>query len=148
MRSWTTTIVLMALLLPGCALNWHTAPKYRYNGIAAVEVQVRAEAWCAAEGYPAGVPTRPFFTDGCTWWVDGDLTRQWQEACVAHDIAYWCGGTDEDRARADTRLQEDVGGTMGQIMWVGVRPGGHPWIPAGRSRWGYGHDYKNGYPDK
>jgi hypothetical protein len=41
-----------------------------------------------AKGEPAGTPTRAFLTDGCSWWPDG----AWQECCVTHEIAYWCGG--------------------------------------------------------
>ncbi|KKM07717.1 hypothetical protein LCGC14_1731170 [marine sediment metagenome] len=147
MRSYIATLFLV-LFLPSCALTWHTAPRYRYDAGAAAELQGRAEAWCTEQGHPAGVPIRPFYTDGCTHWWDGYLTNQWQEACVSHDIAYWCGGSAELRRKADGRLRDDVGGLMGKIMWIGVRPLGHPSLPAGRSHWGFGTGYKLGYPEE
>jgi hypothetical protein len=110
------------------------------------ELVEAAEHWCEAAGYPGGEPTRPFYTDGCSMWPDGDLYR----CCVEHDVAYWCGGSREDRLAADRRFRACAEvADRGQSEWVylGVRAGGGAWMPA-PWRWGYGHVYGTGYVDR
>lgn len=72
----------------------------------------------------------------------------WVECCVSHDIAYWCGGTADERRTADRELGEcvvDTGRpTLGWWMGKGVRVGGVPWAPT-PWRWGYGRDWPTGY---
>ncbi len=55
-----------------------------------------------------------------------------------------------DRCAADRRLRacaEASGhGTAGRIMYLGVRMGGHPWLPFSW-RWGYGWDWPYSYDD-
>jgi hypothetical protein len=135
----------LAALLVGCALTYHTAPRYRYYPPAAEAAEADAIAYCRALGDPAGIPERPFVTDGCSAWPDGT----WQECCVRHDMAYWCGGTREQRRLADERLRECVAehsGWVAALMRAGVWAGGPPWFPA-RWRWGYGHPYPAGYTE-
>ena len=103
----------------------------------------RARAFCEGVGWPAGLPTRPFSTDGCSAWPDGSLYA----CCVEHDIEYWCGGTAAQRKAADRRLREcaeriDYGAEG--MVYFGVRLGGPPWLPT-PWRWGYGHAYGTGY---
>ncbi len=73
----------------------------------------------------------------------------WCDCCLAHDIAYWQGGTKEDRKHADEVLRECVLRSTGSkaladMMYNGVRAGGHPafltWY-----RWGYGWKYGKAY---
>ena len=140
--------VLVAL---GCAATYHTAEPYRFDRPAAEELERRATRECAARGWPAGRPTEPFRTDGCSMWPDAMFTGEsWQACCVTHDIAYWCGGTCTMRKAADEELERCVGDHyqtwMGALMKPGVRVGGPPWIPA-YWRWGYGHEYPAGYSD-
>lgn len=88
-------------------------------------------------------PPHPFTTDGCSAWPDDG----WVDCCVVHDVAYWCGGSAEDRARADELLESCVASVaprMAPVMWLGVRMGGVPWMPT-PWRWGYGWDYPSGY---
>ncbi len=42
----------------------------------------------------------PFTTDGCSRFPDGTLSEPdlWLECCTVHDVAYWHGGTDEQRS--------------------------------------------------
>jgi len=104
-----------------------------------------AEAWCEDAGLPGGEPTRPFQTDGCSAWPDGDLYT----CCMEHDVAYWCGGTHADRLEADRRLRACAEvADPGQSGWVyfGVRTGGSAWLPT-PWRWGYGHAYGSGYAE-
>lgn len=52
----------------------------------------------------------PFRSDGCSLFPDGTLADKtlWQECCVEHDLAYWQGGTREERERADLRLRDCI----------------------------------------
>jgi len=142
-------VLICVLAALGCAPNHHTADAYRFDPLAAAALEERAASECAALGEPAGKPTEPFRTDGCSMFPDGMFTGEsWQSCCVEHDIAYWCGGTAEMREQADDELKRCVGeryhGWMGALMRPGVRAGGAPWIPAWW-RWGYGHEYPAGY---
>jgi hypothetical protein len=83
-------------------------------------------------------PPHPFTTDGCSMAPDGDIA----DCCVDHDIAYWCGGTAEQRREADRRLADCVRERGHSRCYSGfveatVRMGGAPWLPT-PWRWGYG----------
>jgi hypothetical protein len=140
-----------ALIALGCAPTYHRASPYRFNDLAAAALEKHAAEECRLRGEPAGPPTEPFRTDGCSIWPDGAFTGEtWQACCVEHDVAYWCGGTQAMRAEADEKLKECVGDRyhdwMGALMKPGVRIGGAPYIPA-YWRWGYGHKFPAGYSD-
>jgi hypothetical protein len=101
----------------------------------------RAEARCQA--HPAGLPEAGFSTDGCSSWPDAAALP----CCIEHDIAYWCGGSCEERAAADRELRRCVAertGALGWLMWAGVRVGGHPVLPL-PWRWGYGRRWPTLY---
>ena len=70
------------------------------------------------------------------------------DCCIQHDLAYWMGGTREDRRDADQALRQcvaDIGEEeIAEIMLAGVRVGGSPYWPTGY-RWGYGWRYLRGY---
>lgn len=113
---------------------------------------VLALASCAAPG-----ELRPFGTDGCSLFPDGPVggaaadgdRRRWCDCCVWHDVAYWRGGTEAERRRADEALRDCVAARTGdtalaQTMYLGVRAGGHPAFPTWY-RWGYGWSYGRGY---
>ncbi len=92
----------------------------------------------------------PFTTDGCSLFPEGTLDQQqlWLECCTAHDLAYWQGGTYEQRLNADEALQLCVAQAgeeeIAELMLAGVRVGGSPyWITT--YRWGYGWPYWNGW---
>lgn len=99
-------------------------------------------------------PVYRFTSDGCS----GGLSIAWRAVfrepppfegcCVAHDLAYWRGGTAEQRADADVELWHCVAPTgrpwLAWVMWLGVRPGGSPHLPTAW-RWGYGWYYGHGY---
>lgn len=85
-----------------------------------------------------------FRSDGCSLFPDGDLNdrKRWCDCCLEHDIAYWRGGTRDERSAADERLRECVLRTTGNrvladTMFAGVRVGGGPVFPTGYC-WGYG----------
>jgi len=73
----------------------------------------------------------------------------WCGCCVAHDLAYWRGGTEAERLAADRALERCVAGTarssdLAGAMFAGVRAGGSPYL-ATSYRWGYGWPYGRGY---
>ena len=135
----------MVALAAGCTPTVNRLEPYRDHPDAARELAAKAAAICS-QTRGADLPPHPFTTDGCSLWPD----CTWVDCCVTHDMAYWCGGSCEDRERADEALRECVaehGPTgMGTTMYVGVRIGGPPWLPFS-FRWGYGWDWPHGYDD-
>ena len=93
---------------------------------------------------------QPFESDGCSAFPDGTPAQNelWLGCCVAHDFAYWKGGSFEERKVADTALQvcvSEVGEkAIANIMLTGVRVGGTPLLPT-TFRWGYGWSYPKFY---
>ncbi len=93
---------------------------------------------------------KPFTSDGCSAFPDGNRAQHelWLACCIAHDFAYWQGGTSAQRKEADDTLAQCVTKTgeraIAQLMLAGVRVGGTPYLPT-RFRWGYGWPYLRGY---
>lgn len=91
-----------------------------------------------------------FKSDGCSAFPDGTFEQNslWLKCCVAHDVAYWKGGSYQQRVTADLRLQTCVDGVgephIAKLMLAGVRVGGTPYLPTD-FRWGYGWPYPRGY---
>jgi hypothetical protein len=112
------------------------------------------EPWNNAAILTAEVQNRllPFTSDGCSRFPDGFLYKvdkiQWQHCCVRHDIAYWQGGTADQRLKADQALNLCVASTeapiIGEAMYLGVRVGGYNRFPF-TWRWGYGWAGERGY---
>lgn len=97
-----------------------------------------------------GAELTPFASDGCSAFPDGLLRQRtlWLNCCIAHDYAYWMGGSEQERKAADTELEACVA-TLGEsevalLMLMGVRVGGTPWLPT-PFRWGYGWPYPKAY---
>lgn len=90
----------------------------------------------------------PFTSDGCSRFPDAIGNTDWSECCVVHDVAYWQGGTAQQRAAADEELQQCVskkaGSLLGELMKLGVRPGGMESLPTSW-HWGYGWVLDRGY---
>lgn len=93
---------------------------------------------------------KPFESDGCSLFPDGTVKDQnlWCHCCYNHDIAYWRGGTREERKIADQTLrncvEEKTGNkALADLMYTGVRAGGSSIFPAWY-RWGYGWPYGRG----
>jgi hypothetical protein len=94
---------------------------------------------------------QPFSTDGCSRFPDRAPVGQadWCTCCVAHDLAYWRGGTSEARLKADEELKACVQKTsnneaLAQAMFAGVRAGGGPYLNTSY-RWGYGWAFGRAY---
>ncbi len=92
----------------------------------------------------------PFTSDGCSVFFDGNFKERklWLDCCLAHDMAYWQGGTYAQRKQADAALKECVEEkgekVIAEIMEAGVRVGGSPFFPTSY-RWGYGWQDFRGY---
>ena len=93
---------------------------------------------------------KPFTTDGCSVFPDGTVNQQslWVNCCIRHDLAYWKGGSYEDKRAADQSLSSCVAEVgepeIAKIMLAGVRVGGSAYFPTSY-RWGYGWSYPRGY---
>lgn len=94
---------------------------------------------------------KPFTSDGCSLFPDGSLidADDWCTCCFEHDIAYWKGGTYDEREAADRLLRNCVAAktgdpTLASMMYEGVRFGGSPYF-YNWYRWGYGWGYERKY---
>jgi hypothetical protein len=102
-------------------------------------------------GHAIATELSDFTSDGCSLFPDGDVKDRelWCECCFEHDIAYWRGGTEDERRRADGVLRDCVlartkNKALADLMYQGVRMGGQPVFPTWY-RWGYGWKYGRGY---
>ena len=96
-------------------------------------------------------PLKDFSSDGCSLFPDQSLitNKDWCDCCFDHDLAYWRGGTEEERELADLELMECVmektgDETLAELMYQGVRLGGSPYF-YNWYRWGYGWNYGREY---
>ena len=93
---------------------------------------------------------KPFTSDGCSAFPDGTPAQQtlWLQCCRDHDLAYWKGGTRDERKLADSALHDCVAQVgeprIADMMQAGVRVGGTPYLPT-HFRWGYGWPWPRGY---
>lgn len=106
-------------------------------------------AGCAFSQPPAILA--PFTTDGCSMFPDRSPLSEtdWCTCCVSHDLAYWRGGTAEQRLAADQALRACVLQSSGSValadlMYNGVRVGGDPNIFTSY-RWAYGWPFGRTY---
>nr|WP_314546088.1 hypothetical protein [uncultured Massilia sp.] len=106
---------------------------------------------CALAGCQSVPVLQPFATDGCSMFPDHAPIGKadWCACCVAHDLAYWRGGTEAERLEADRALETCVTAASGspalaQTMYAGVRAGGVPYFLTSY-RWGYGWPYGRMY---
>jgi len=90
---------------------------------------------------------KPFTSDGCSQFPDGTLTEKnlWCGCCITHDIAYWQGGSRQQKKQADEALRTCVlnstqNSLLAETMYIGVRLGGLPIFPVWY-RWSYGWEY-------
>lgn len=101
-------------------------------------------------GITLSTEIQPFKSDGCSAFPDGTWKKHdlWLSCCIAHDRAYWQGGTYGERLIADEALKQCVASLgepeIAQLMLVGVRAGGSPYLPTS-FRWGYGWPFPRGY---
>lgn len=106
---------------------------------------------------------QPFVSDGCSSFPDGLNGDKflWRDCCMKHDLAYWIGGSAEEKMQADLELKQCVAVSLGnktsqneiiqmvlqslaEKMESGVAIGGSP-LMFSPWRWGYGWNYQIGY---
>jgi hypothetical protein len=88
---------------------------------------------------------RDFTTDKCALLSN----TSFEECCVAHDKAYWKGGTAKERLQSDKELQKCIEQKTNSVLksfliYNIVRIGGTPYF-AVPWRWGYGWKFGRGY---
>lgn len=93
---------------------------------------------------------KPFKSEACSLSpssISGTKVS-WASCCVRHDLAYWLGGTEQDRLTADEALKSCIGqkanAALAKIYFSGVRIGG-PFGSGAAFRWGYGWNYIRPY---
>jgi len=92
----------------------------------------------------------PFTSDGCSAFPNGTPKNKtlWLNCCIRHDLAYWKGGTYQERLDADLALERCVAVAgepkIAKLMLRGVRAGGSPHLPT-PYRWGYGWPFGRAY---
>lgn len=90
---------------------------------------------------------KPFYTDGCTLFLDGTNknNKLWLHCCEEHDMRYWVGGSEADRDKTDLRLktcvQEVAGETWAKLIYAGVRTGHFSPIK-NKTHWSWGWNQK------
>ncbi len=86
---------------------------------------------------------RPFSTDGCSQSPNEFPNAVIVECCVKHDVAYWLGGTAEEKLASDENLEQCIAAKTnaltGKAYRAGVAIGGTP-LGYNSFRWGYGWD--------
>lgn len=104
----------------------------------------------AAPVFASADTLQPFTSDGCSRFPNGTPWQNelWLACCIAHDRAYWRGGTYQERLDADRELEACVARVgepeVALLMLAGVRVGGSPFFPTA-FRWGYGWPYPRYY---
>lgn len=104
----------------------------------------------SAENIDTAAALKPFSSDGCSLFPDGNWQHQtlWQSCCLKHDYDYWKGGTEAQRQSSDKALKQCVielgEAEIAELMLTGVRAGGGPYWPT-PYRWGYGWPMGRGY---
>jgi len=102
-----------------------------------------AVAFLSSCSFHEPLEIKEFQSDGCTCFFNGTRSQPslWREDCLAHDYAYWRGGSFQQRKRADLLLRNQIRRKGAPItaflVYVGVRLGGSPWLPT-PWRWGFG----------
>ena len=86
----------------------------------------------------------PFSSDACSLFPDRAPIGQADlcDCCLAHDEAYWRGGSAAERLASDVAFERCVRTASGSPLLAGtmygaVRIGGMPWLPS-PFRWAYG----------
>ena len=110
-----------------------------YTGASVVLLQA-----CGQSGEHDLHALKPFSSDGCSLFPDSSAitSHDWCDCCFQHDVAYWRGGTAEQREEADQLLRQCVidktgNSALATLMYEGVRVGGSPYFHTWY-RWAYG----------
>lgn len=121
------------------------------NALRSLQICISATSLMLLSGCSKKGELADFTSDGCSLFPDRSLidNTDWCACCLEHDIAYWQGGTFEERQKADEKLRDCVltktgDSKLAETMFLGVRAGGSPWF-YNWYRWGYGWSYDRKY---
>jgi len=103
MKMRTVSTLIVFFIIFGVAFERFTLPETTDN--------MRTQALEYGKKHGKVLPPQPFVYDGCTFFFDTLLGSDFMEACLVHDIAYWYGGREEEKIRADKKLSEAIEGT-------------------------------------
>jgi len=98
----------------------------------------------------SAVALKPFFTDGCTLFLEGpkDRPNLWRHCCIEHDLRYWFGGTKDNRDATDLRLKSCIdkvaGSNWARVIYYGVKTG-HLSPIKNKTQWNWGWKEKRDY---
>ena len=113
--------------------------------------EVRALAVRTSLAAGKTIPPGDFVFDGCTLFPEKLLGLDLTRACLEHDIAYWAGGTVEERKAADLAFKATVaeagkaGTILAPLTYTGVYLFGNTWLMRiFGANWGFGW---NGHHD-
>ena len=127
-----------------------TLHRYSFR-VALITLLTASVLSCSSYQYAHASGLRSFASDGCSLFPDGTTKDRdkWCDCCLSHDIAYWQGGTADERKKADEALRSCIRDRtndkeLAEAIYLGVRAGGHPAFPVSY-RWGYGWPYGRGY---
>lgn len=130
-------------------MSWAEVPRKNRRGLMNPMGLLALSSLLAACASPTTL--RPFTTDGCSLYPDRSASsgQDWCGCCVVHDRAYWRGGSEAERLKADEALRACVQArtddpARAATMFRGVRIGGSAWWPT-PFRWGYGWGYGRYY---
>ncbi len=91
------------------------------------------------------MPPQMFVYDGCTLFPERMMGHDFSTACLRHDVAYWLGGSDADKVRADAVFRDalstsgPLGFVFAPLMHTAVRIFGDTWIAKlCNANWGFG----------
>ena len=92
------------------------------------------------------MPPKPFKSDGCTL----APRLNFKHCCIAHDRAYWMGGTRAQRKETDIAFRNCISAAghpaLAQLYYAAVRAAGSPMLPV-PWRWGFGWPWPKGYDE-
>ncbi len=107
--------------------------------------EVRALAVRTTLAGGKAIPPGDFVFDGCTLFPERLLGLDLTRACLEHDIAYWAGGTTEERRAADIVFKAAVaeagraGTILAPLAYTGVHLFGDTWLTKiFDANWGFG----------
>lgn len=107
--------------------------------------ELQAEAMGYVHTNNKAVPPQPFTQDSCTLFPNRLPWHDFRTACLQHDIAYWAGGSGEERLAADVAFRDaishtgPIGPVFGYLMYGGVRVFGDSLLTKlTNANWGYG----------
>jgi len=120
-------------------------------GVALVVLSVCSTTPARAEPVRVLPRWQPAWSDGCSVppllrVMTPTETGAVRAACVVHDEAYYYGGSEDHRRRADERLQEaliaaGMAPWRARVYYLGVRLGGGPEWRVKDVSWSFGGEY-------